>query len=264
MWKQRIIKNPITSLPEEITKFDLDKIINESLKKKDKEIDQDKYNDLPFSQALKLDKRNIFLIFISIFKLKIDLISILFYPEDFSNYSLDLSIYTLHLLFNFFMNALLYTDNVVSKKYHNNGALDYWTSIFLSLISNIISNIGIWIIKTITSYSYYLSFMIKEIHNKKLYLIAFSKLYRLIKLKILLFYCLSFFLSICFIYYLTIFCIIYNKSQISLLNNYLIGELQSLVKSVFISIIICLIRFFGLKYKLNQIYRTSVYLDGQF
>ena len=262
--KKKIIDTPRVSLPKEITKLDLNDIINESHKNNDKEIDKDKFNDLPYSQALNLDKRNIFLIFISIFKLKIELISILFYPEDFSNYSLDLSIYTLHLLFNFFMNALLYTDNVVSKKYHNNGALGFLTSLFLSLISNIISNICIWIIKKITSYSYYLAFMIKEAHNKVLYLIAFNKLYRLIKLKILLFYCLSFFLSTCCIYYLTIFCIIYNKSQISLLNNYIMGELESLVKSLLISIIISLIRFFGLKYKLKQIYRTSVYLDAQF
>ena len=181
---------------------------------------------------------------INILKLKIDIISILFYPEDFSNYSIDLSIYTLDLLFNFFMNALLYTDDVVSKKYHNNGTLDYWTSIILSLISNIISSFGIWIIKKLTSYSDDLSIMIKEMHNKKLYLIGFKKLYSLIKLKILLFYCLSFFLSTCFTYYLTIFCLIYNKSQISLLVNYIIGELESLLKSVLMSIIICLLRFF--------------------
>ena len=196
--------------------------------------------------------------------MKIDIISILFYPEDFSNYSLDLSIYTLDLLFNFFMNALLYTDDVVSKKYHNNGTLDYWTSIILSLISNIISNIGIWIIKKLTSYSNYLSFMTKEMDDKKLYLIAFKKLYNLIKLKILLFYFLSVFLSTCFIYYLTMFCIIYNKSQISLFSNYIIGELQSLLESVLISIIVSLLRFFGLKLKLKQIYRTSVYLDEKF
>ena len=182
----------------------------------------------------------------------------------FSNYSIDLSIYMFHLLFNFFMNALLYTDDVVSKKYHNNGTLDYWTSIILSLISNIISSFGIWIIKKLTSYSNYLSLIAKEMDNKNLYLITFQKLYNLIILKILLFYCLSFFLSSCFVYYLTIFCIIYNKSQISLLVNYIIGEVESFLKSVLMSIIISLLRFFGLKFKLKQIYRISVYLDDKF
>ena len=93
----------------------------------DNEIEKDDYNDLPYNRALKLDNRNIFSIFISIFKKKIDIISIIFYPEEFSHYSLTLANFSFEFLFNYFMNALLYSDDVVSQKYHNNGQLEFIT-----------------------------------------------------------------------------------------------------------------------------------------
>ena len=121
----------------------------------DKEVDLDDYNDLPFTQALRLDKRNIFNIFISIIKMKIEIIAILFYPEEFTHRSLTLSIFLFDCLFSYFMNALLYSDEIVSQKYHNNGQLDLLTSIFLSLTSNIISSIFLWVVKLLCSYNQY-------------------------------------------------------------------------------------------------------------
>ena len=52
---------------------------------KSEEID---YNCLYYSKALKLDKRNIFSMFLSLIKIKINIISILFYPEELTHKSL--------------------------------------------------------------------------------------------------------------------------------------------------------------------------------
>ena len=52
-----------------------------------------------------------------------------------------ISQYILSLLINFFFNALLYSDEVVSNKYHNNGQLDFIVTIVLSLLSNVITSI---------------------------------------------------------------------------------------------------------------------------
>ena len=95
--------------------------------------------------------------------MKINIISIIFFPEEFTHKSLTLSIYSLEFLFSFFMNALLYTDNIASERYHNNGKLDLFTSIFLSIISNIISSIIMYLIKQLVSYSEYFSRMVTEI-----------------------------------------------------------------------------------------------------
>ena len=213
---------------------------------------------------MKLDNRNIFSIFISIFKKKIDIISIIFYPEEFSHYSLTLANFSFEFLFNYFMNALLYSDDVVSQKYHNNGQLEFITSLTLSLLSNIISSIFSWIIEKLSFYTEYLTFLNKDIQIKNLYITIFRKLYGFIKFKIICFYIIIFISSIFMTYYLFLFCYIYQKSQVSLLTNYFLGTLETLLKSLGVSIIVCILRFTGLKFKLKNIYRTSMYLDGKF
>ena len=224
----------------------------------------DNYNILPYTRALKVDKRNIFIIFISLLKMKIEIISLLFYPEEFTHKSLTLSIYSFDFLLSYFMNALLYTDDVISQKYHNNGKLDLITSIVLSLISNIVSYIIISLIKLLATYNEYLTVLIKELKEKGIFISTFKRLYKLIKIKVAIFFIINFILSMSCIYYLLIFCEIYKKSQISLLINYLIGLLQSLILSFGISIITSILRFIGLKCRKKNIYRTSVYICDKF
>ena len=224
-------------------------------------IEEKDYNFLPYSEALKLDKRNIFNIYMSLIKKKIDIISLLFYPEDFTHKSLTLCIYTLDFLLSFFTNALLYTDDVVSEKYHNNGQLDLFTTLFLSLTSNIISFIIMFLIKKIVTYNEYLSRMVRDVYKKKEYILTFKKLYLVLRIKVYLFYIISFILSLFINIYLLIFCQLYANSQASLIINYLMSLIESTAYSVGIPLIICILRYLGLKNKLIYIYRTSVYLD---
>ena len=193
--------------------------------------------------------------------MKIDIISILFYPEEFTHKSLTVCLYTLDFLFSFFLNALLYTDDVVSEKYHNNGQLNFFTTIFLSLTSNIISSIIMFFIQKLATYSEYLSIMVRDISKKYEFILTFKKLYLVLKIKIFLFYSISFILSLFIALYLIIFCKIYNKSQSSLIVNYIMGLIESLAYSVGVSLIICILRYSGIKLKIINIYRTSVYLN---
>ena len=220
------------------------------------------YNSMPYTMALRLDHRRIFVIYLSLIKMKIDLLNILLYPEEYTHRSLLLSIYSLDFMFNYFMNALLYSDDVVSQKYHNNGTLEFATSLLLSFISIIISSIIIWIIKKLTNYNEYLKVIVKSITNEKSFNYIFNKVYKCIKVKVLSFYCLNFILCVISTYYLLIFGIIYKKSQISLLSNYLLGIIESLLESFGITLIVCVMRFFSLKCQLKQLYRTSVYLNN--
>jgi hypothetical protein len=224
-------------------------------------VEENDYNFLPYSQAIKLDKRNIFLIYLSLLKNKIDIISILFYPDDFTHKSLNFCIYTLDFLISFFTNALLYTDDIVSEKYHNNGKLDLFTTIFLSLTSNIISFIFMYIIKKLVTYNEYLSRMVRDVKRKNEYILTFKKLYLVIKIKVFSFFYINFIISLFITIYLLVFCYIYENTQVSLIINYLMGLAESLAYAFGIPLIICILRYLGLKRKIIYIYRTSVYLD---
>ena len=237
---------------------------NKNKKSKNNKIEEKEFNYLPYSLALKLDKRNICPIFISIIKKKIEIFSILFYQEEFTHKPITLSVYALVLLVSFFMNAFLYTDDVVSEKYHNNGKLNFLTTLLLSLTSNILSSLLIFFMEKLVSYREYLPLMVKIINREYFYIKTFNKLYKLLKVQVSFFFAISLILSILMTLYILIFCQIYKKSQNSLLINYAIGLIESLIYSLGISLLICNLRCIGLKYKLIYFYRTSVYLDQIF
>ena len=234
------------------------KNVDSNKKNKNAEID---FNFLPYAEALNKDKRNFFTIFMSIFKLKIEFIALLFYPEEFTYKSYTISMYTLGFLFGFFMNSLLYTDDIVSEKYHNNGKLNFLTTIFLSLTSNFIS----WIIGCFSRqffiYNESLLLLIKDVKRKSDFILTFMKLYLVIKIKSFCYFFLSFIFIITMTYYIVIFCAIYQESQNSLLINYFLSFIESIITSICITIVICVLRIIGLNYQNKYFYRTSVFLD---
>ena len=227
-------------------------------------IEENEYNFLPYTQALKLDKRSFCSIYLSIIKVKIEIISILFFPEEFTHRSILLAVYTLDFLFSFFMNAFLYTDDVVSEKYHNNGQLDLYTTLFLSITSNIVSSIIMYYIKILVAFREYLVVLVKDVNRKYSYILTFKKIYKILKIKVYIFYVVSLILSAFAMIYILIFCQIYKKSQNSLLINYLLGLVESLAYSVGFAFIISFLRYFGLNNKIKYLYRTSVYINEKF
>ena len=94
---------------------------------------------------MEVDKRNIFIIFYSIIIQKLELINLFCGKEKFK--IILVNEYILSLLFNFFINALLYSDEIVSNKYHNNGELGIIVALSLSLLSNIVTSIIFYYVK---------------------------------------------------------------------------------------------------------------------
>jgi len=241
--------------------FDVDSENSENFLDEEGIIKDIEYNVLPYTVALRKDRRNFMETLISIFKLKIEIISLIFYPEEFTYKSYTLSMYFLDFIFGYFTNAMLYSDDVVSEKYHNNGKLNLLTSIFMSLTSNIVSWIVACLSKNIFIYKDSLLLLIKEVKRKYDYILTFKKLYLVLKLKSFCYYSLSFIFIIIMTYYLMIFCLVYHESQTSLMLNFIMSIVESLITSICISFIITSLRKLGLKCKIKYLYRTSIFLD---
>ena len=96
------------------------------------------YDVLPYKTALKLDNRNIFKLFLLKIFEKLEIIDI-FSNKRFKN--ILLSKYFLYLLIDFLLNTLLYTDQVVSHKSHNNGKLEILVILTITIASKIILSI---------------------------------------------------------------------------------------------------------------------------
>ena len=70
-------------------------------------------------------------------------------------------------------------------------------------------------------------------------------------------------LMLFFIYYLNIFCALYHQSQKALIKNYIIGNFNSLLYSMF-AFIITIFRLISLYYHKLKFFLISKYLESKF
>ena len=228
---------------------------------KNKSYSNEEINELSYNQAIILDKRNILKIWGSLLITKIEVIN-LFCTSSTIKIIL-IGEYILSLLINFFFNTLLYSDEVVSQKYHNNGELDVIVTLVLSILSNIITSI----------ICFYLNYskgledranLIKEIKIKQYYIQNVNTFFKYLKLKFFCFFLSEMVAIACCYYYIVIFCIIYSNSKESLMVNYLTSLVEGLITSVAISILILVTRKIGLSCLNKHFYNISKYINTRF
>jgi hypothetical protein len=227
----------------------------------DGRIKNEDVNDLPYTLALYYDKRGILKIFYSLIIRKLELVNLFI-----SNEKVKLMLiceYILSLLINFFFNALLYSDDVISNKYHNNGQLDIIVTIFLSISSNIITSIICYYI----NYSKYVDDRYDSIMTIKIeyyYLKNILIFFKYLKLKFIYFLICELIIIFGCFYYAVIFFIIYNKSIGSLIVNYFSSLFESFLTAIIISIMIVFTRKFGLVFLNKELYNTSKYINNYY
>ena len=234
-----------------------------SLFEKDKFVDKKEINHVPYSQALRIDRRDYLQIFFSILANEIKIICIFYYKNPYLHLSLSSSMYVFQLLLDLALNSFLYTDDYISEKYKN-GELKLITSILLSTMSNIFTYFLSYFICELLNFAELLEMIIKFVVKKNLYLMSIIKFKKYLKLKLSVFYSIEFIYIICICYYLTIFCIVYSKTQLSFLMNYIIGIIDSLLFSFVFSFITSFFRYVSLKFKFKQLYNVSKYLFEKF
>ena len=218
---------------------------------------EEDYWYLSFENAVYLDHRYFKSIFFSFLFTKIQIISIIFFPKQFQLFCITIPFYIFTLLFDFTLNALLYTDDIVSQKYSNNGKLSFITSFLLGLISNCITHLLMSNIQKLLNYSFAFNILKKEVKEKETYKNISNYLLKVVHKKFIVIFILEFIISCLCGYYLYIFCEIYKKSQKSLFINYLIGLATSLITSLIIALIVSILRKISISHKIEKLYYSS-------
>ena len=154
----------------------------------------------------------------------------------------------------------IFTDDVISQKYNNNGSLKFFTSFGLSFMSNVISSVIVFIIGKLADYGDTLESIITEIFKRNKYFLTYAKFKKYLAIKLTLFFLFQVLIGICMCYYLMIFCTVYHKTQVSIFLNYLVGISESMILSFGIALFSSFIRFLSLKYKWRYLYYTSKHL----
>jgi len=223
----------------------------------DEEVDKKDFNKIPYFQALRIDKRNYFEMFISFLAKEIDIVKIFYYKSPYSHISIHLSLFLFESSLDFALNCLLCNDVVISEKYHNNGKILFITSLTLSCISNIVSSFLSFIIGKFANYEDTFEYILNDVLEQNKYFMTIKKFKKYLTIKLIVYFTIQTIFN-CFIcYYMIIFCSVYQKIQINIIINYLYGIIQSMLLSLIISLVISLIRYLSLKYRWKYIYYTS-------
>ena len=231
---------------------------------RDEEIDRKQLNEIPYQQALRIDNRNFFEIALTVFINKVGILNLLFYRAPYTYLSLTVTVYLFEFLLDLTINCFLYSDDVVSEKYHNDGSLTMFTSFTLSIISNIVSSIITALVSNLTDFNEILEAIIINVKYQKKYLENIIRFMKYIKVRLTLFYLFQISFIFLMTYYLFIFSAVYNHSQISIMINYIIGALTSLAVSTGLTLIISILRVLSLKYHSYELFNTSKYLYKKF
>ena len=217
--------------------------------------------NISFNNAIHDDNKLFFNSLYSFFFVKLELIAILFFPEAFDYYIITIPLYLLSLFMDLTINALIYTDKIISQKYYNKGKLNFITELILAFISNIITSLIIKYLKKEIAYSYVLESLRYEKKNEIRYNKFVRIFMKIINRRIILNFIYEIILCSLCGYYLYIFCEVYHRSQISLLINFLISLGTSIAIVLCITIIVCILRYIGLKCKKKYIYYSSRYIS---
>ena len=217
-------------------------------------------NEMDFEEAITKDKRTFYRVFIS-YLLEEHIIFNTFCTDVYLELRpIKLSFLLFGYEISFFLNALFYTDEYISDTYHNDGVLDFFSSLPKSIYSFIVTLVISNLLKMLSSSKKQLLKIIKERDDKKEYLIALEKELTKFKRKIILYFIIVFILSILFLYYVAAFCAVYQNSQ----TFWLIGCLESCALDFITPFLICLIlsmlRYLGITKKNKCAFNSAKYL----
>ena len=226
-------------------------------KYKSKKLENDEYDEMPYTKALRLDKRDTLKLFWWKILEKIEILDIVL-NKKIKN--ILFSKYICYLLIDFFFNAFLYTDEVVSHKRHNNGELDFFVALTITLLSNIISSFIEYYLSRLINFEDKMKY-IYEIKIEYIFLRTLKKYFKEITIRTTLFILEELIVILFCFYYIFIFCAIYNNTQLSLIKTYFISVIEGFITNIVITIIIISTRKLGISYKIKYLYNTSRYLD---
>ena len=218
--------------------------------------------EMEFAEALYNDNRSFIRIYWSYLIEKHIIINNLFTDSYLNLRVIKLSLLFFDLMISFFLNSFFYTDDYISESYHNDGVLDFVSSlpkaIYSFLVTIIISNL----LKILSNNKKNLKAILKEKLNKMEFLKRMESALKQLKIKLIIYFISLFILGILFLYYVTAFCAVYQNSQ----YYWIYGCLESFFLDMVIPFIICIFlscfRYIGLIKHYNFFYSLASFLSN--
>ena len=169
--------------------------------------------DMDYENSLIKDKRSFLKIYWSFLVDKLIILETFFTDNYLNLFIIKLSFFKYVFQISFFLNALFYTDEYISKSYHNNGILDFISGLPKSFYSFIATLILTNLLQILSNNKSELIQTIRKFSNNIDYTIIIENKLRKLRNKLIAYYAFVFLLGLFFLYYVTSFCATYRHSQ---------------------------------------------------
>ena len=213
--------------------------------------------DMDYEQAINFDKRAYLKMFWGIL-VDNQIILGTFFTENYLHlFVIKLSFLVFNFEISLFLNAFFYTDEYISDAYHNDGVLDFFTSLPKSIYSSLVTLVITSLLKMLSNSKNELTRVIRNKRNDYNYIFFVDNKLRKLRNKLIAYFILVFLLDIFFLYYVSAFCSVYRYSQ----KYWFFGFLESFgfdtLVAIFICAIISLLRYISIRKKLKYFYIMS-------
>ena len=213
--------------------------------------------ELRYEEALIYDKRFFMRMYFSFLQESQIIVNTFFSKNYLDLFVIKLSFLTFTFQISFFLNALFYTEDYISEAYHNNGVLEFISSLPKSIYSFIVTLIITNLLRKLSNSKSELMRIIFEQRNTENYINLINiKLLKLRK-KLVIYFILIVLLGLFFLYYVTAFCAVYCNSQ----KFWLVGCVESFALDSLVTLIVCmfitLFRYVSIKKAIKYLYILS-------
>ena len=237
-------------------------------------------NNYCYELAIKYDNRDFWRILFICLLSKENILNTFFFYSPLESQPLRLSIFIFTYSCDFAFNALFYSNDNISEKYHYDGDSLYQFLLINDIVKTSVSVVVSYLMVKFLNYltnskkSIELQFREEEkimrkkktyrvdSNKKKIIYINLLKIYKSLKMKITCFIIIEFLIMIFFFYFITAFCEVYKDTQLSWLYDSFISFLLSLLLELLISIIISFLYITSIRTKNKYIYNIALFSYG--
>ena len=229
-----------------------------------------------FNEAIKYDDRSFWRIFYICLFYRESILHTFIFESPLELKSLRICLFIVSYAGDFTVNALFYSVNKISDRYHYEGDNLYLFSLVnnltISLCSSLFSLFLRIVLKKLINSNKAIESVFreneKELKKTKSILTSekkfeiFLKIFCILntlKIKIYIFIIIEFCLMLVFTYYVTAFCSVYKKTQTSWLSDCIVSFIMTNVIETFTAFVIAIFYSTSVKYKIKSLYNIALF-----
>ena len=213
--------------------------------------------ELGYEESLIYDKRSFMKMYFSFLKESQIILNTFFTKNYLDLFVIKISFLIFTFQISFFLNALFYTEDYISEAYHNDGVLNFLSSLPKSIYSFMVAMIINNLLSMLSNSKSELMRIIINYWNAQNYIELINIKLTKLRKKLIVYFILIVLLGIFFLYYVTSFCAVYYNSQ----KYWLIGCLESFALDSLTNLIICvfitLLRYISINKRIRYFYSLS-------